>query len=125
MLIEVVALQPTHDYEGVVTIHFKELLTGEPGEVNSVCCGGFSQPQGNASDDPGQGWGRHPDQRAYGDGETVFRQACKLGLEGIVSKRKDSAYRSGRSPDWLKMKNSGAPAVKREEEEEWGKKKWR
>jgi hypothetical protein len=41
-----------------------------------------------------------------GDGETVFRHACKLGLEGIVSKRKDSAYRSGRSPDWLKMKNS-------------------
>jgi hypothetical protein len=33
--------------------------------------------------------------------------ACKLGLEGIVSKRKDSAYRSGRSPDWLKMKNMG------------------
>jgi ATP-dependent DNA ligase len=41
-----------------------------------------------------------------GDGETVFRHACKLGLEGIVSKRKDSAYRSGRSPDWLKMKNA-------------------
>jgi len=34
-----------------------------------------------------------------GDGETVFRHACKLGLEGIVSKRKDSIYRSGRSPD--------------------------
>ena len=46
-----------------------------------------------------------------GDGETVFRHACKLGLEGIVSKRKDSAYRSGRSPDWLKMKNADAPAV--------------
>jgi bifunctional non-homologous end joining protein LigD len=58
-----------------------------------------------------------------GDGETVFCHACKLGLEGIVSKRKDSAYRSGRSPDWLKMKNADAPAVKREEEEEWGKKK--
>jgi bifunctional non-homologous end joining protein LigD len=41
-----------------------------------------------------------------GDGETVFRRACKLGLEGIVSKRKDSTYRSGRSPDRLKMKNS-------------------
>jgi hypothetical protein len=26
---------------------------------------------------------------------------------------------------WLKTKNSDAPAVKREEEEEWGKKKWR
>jgi ATP-dependent DNA ligase len=47
--------------------------------------------------------------------------ACKLGLEGIVSKRKDSTYRSGRSPDWLKMKNADAPAVKRKEEEDWGK----
>ena len=46
-------------------------------------------------------------------------------IEGIVSKRKDSPYRSGRSPDWLKMKNAHAPAVKREAEEEWGKKKWR
>jgi hypothetical protein len=49
-----------------------------------------------------------------GDGPTVFAHACKLGLEGIVSKRKDSAYRSGRSPDWLKMKNPDAAAVKRE-----------
>jgi bifunctional non-homologous end joining protein LigD len=57
-----------------------------------------------------------------GDGPTVFAHACKMGLEGIVSKHKDSAYRSGRSPDWLKMKNADAPAVKREEEEEWGKK---
>jgi bifunctional non-homologous end joining protein LigD len=54
-----------------------------------------------------------------GDGPTVFAHACKLGLEGIVSKRKDSAYRSGRSPDWLKMKNPAAPAVKREAEEDW------
>jgi bifunctional non-homologous end joining protein LigD len=56
-----------------------------------------------------------------GDGEIVFRHACKLGLEGIVSKRKDSPYRSGRSPDWLKMKNANAPAVKREAEEGWGR----
>jgi bifunctional non-homologous end joining protein LigD len=60
-----------------------------------------------------------------GDGETVFRHACKMGLEGIVSKRKDSVYRSGRSPDWLKMKNLNAPAVKREAEEDWGKETWR
>ena len=51
----------------------------------------------------------------------VFAHACKLGLEGIVSKRKNSPYRSGRSPDWLKMKNSNAPAVKREAEEDWGR----
>jgi bifunctional non-homologous end joining protein LigD len=60
-----------------------------------------------------------------GDGETVFRHACRMGLEGIVSKRKDSAYRSGHSPDWLKMKNANGPAVQREEEEERGdKKRW-
>ena len=45
-----------------------------------------------------------------GDGPTVFAHACKLGLEGIVSKRKDSPYRLGRSPHWLKMKNPAAPA---------------
>ena len=56
-----------------------------------------------------------------GDGPTVFAHACKMRLEGIVSKRKDSMYRSGRSPDCLKMKNLAAPAVKREEEEDWGK----
>ena len=58
-----------------------------------------------------------------GDGEIVFWHACKLGLEGIVLKRKDPAYRSGRSPDWLKMKNSNAPAAKREAEEDWGKRR--
>jgi bifunctional non-homologous end joining protein LigD len=52
-------------------------------------------------------------------GLTVFQHACKLGLEGIVSKRLGSRYRSGRSPDWLKLKNQDAPAVKREAEEEW------
>jgi ATP-dependent DNA ligase len=44
-------------------------------------------------------------------------------LEGTVSKRKDSPYRSGRSSDWLKMKNSNALAAKREAEEDWGKRR--
>jgi bifunctional non-homologous end joining protein LigD len=70
------------------------------------------------------GLGLRFNEHLEGDGSTVFAHACKLGLEGIVSKRKDSIYRSGRSPDWLKMKNSDAPAVKREEEEDWGK-TWR
>jgi bifunctional non-homologous end joining protein LigD len=60
-----------------------------------------------------------------GDGPTVFAHACKMGLEGIVSKRKDSDYRSGRSPDWLKMKNPDAPAVTRETEEDWSKERQR
>ena len=54
-------------------------------------------------------------------GDIVFEHACKMGLEGIVSKRLGSRYRSGRSPDWLKFKNPEAPAVKREAEEEWGR----
>jgi ATP-dependent DNA ligase len=37
-----------------------------------------------------------------------------------TSKERAATYRSGRSPDWLKMKNSDAPAVKREAEEDWG-----
>jgi bifunctional non-homologous end joining protein LigD len=48
-------------------------------------------------------------------GDVVFAHACKLGYEGIVSKRLGSRYRSGRSPDWLKFKNREAPAVRREE----------
>jgi len=46
---------------------------------------------------------------------------AKWGLEGIVSKHKDSAYRSSRSPDWLKMKNPDAPAVAHEAEEDWAR----
>jgi hypothetical protein len=38
-----------------------------------------------------------------------------------VDQRKDSPYRSGCSPDWLKMKNADAPAVKREAEEDWAR----
>ena len=73
-------------------------------------------------------WGRWPrlgkarpgirfNEHIEGDGPTIFAHARKMGLEGVVSKRKDSPYRSGRSPDWLKMKNPAAPAVKREAEE--------
>ena len=48
-----------------------------------------------------------------------MQHACKLGLEGIVSKRKDSYYVSGRSLYWIKSKNPDAPAVKREAETNW------
>jgi bifunctional non-homologous end joining protein LigD len=58
------------------------------------------------------------------DDATVFKHACGLGCEGIVSKRLGSPYRSGRVEHWLKIKNPAAPAVKREAEEDWGKKRW-
>jgi bifunctional non-homologous end joining protein LigD len=46
-------------------------------------------------------------------GPDLFRHACKLGLEGIVSKRRDRPYRAGRSPDWIKVKNRKHPAMSR------------
>ena len=55
------------------------------------------------------------------EGSIVFHHACKLGCEGIVSKRLGSPYRSGRSADRIKVKNPKAPAVKREAEEDWGR----
>ena len=51
-------------------------------------------------------------EHLVGDGRVVFDQACKLGLEGIVSKRLNSPYRSG-SKSWLKLKNPKAPGYLR------------
>jgi bifunctional non-homologous end joining protein LigD len=53
------------------------------------------------------------------DGPTVFEHVCRMGLEGIVSKRVDAPYRSGPSRTWLKSKNPASEAVRREREEEW------
>jgi bifunctional non-homologous end joining protein LigD len=36
------------------------------------------------------------------DGKKIFRNACRLGLEGVVSKRRDSRYQSGRTSAWVK-----------------------
>jgi ATP-dependent DNA ligase len=66
---------------------------------------------------PGIAFNRHFDA----EGATVFRQACALGCEGIVSKRLGSPYRSGRADCWVKVKNPAAPAVKREAEEDWAR----
>ena len=65
---------------------------------------------------PGLRFNEHLDEE---DGPLVFHHACKLGLEGIVSKRRDSPYSSGRSRHWVKSKNPNAPAVKCEAEEDW------
>jgi bifunctional non-homologous end joining protein LigD len=40
------------------------------------------------------------------DGDLVLRHACRLSLEGVISKRRDGPYRSGRGKDWLKSKCS-------------------
>ena len=54
-----------------------------------------------------------------GNGASVLDYVCRLGLEGIVSKRVDAPYCSGPSKTWLKSKNPASDAVRREREEEW------
>jgi bifunctional non-homologous end joining protein LigD len=52
-------------------------------------------------------------------GPDLFRQACRFGLEGLVSKRRDRPYRAGRSLDWVKVKNPASPAMTRAKDVEW------
>jgi bifunctional non-homologous end joining protein LigD len=55
-------------------------------------------------------------QHTDDNGAVVFLHACKMGLEGIVSKRLTAPYRSGPSRDWLKVKNPDSPAMIRARE---------
>jgi bifunctional non-homologous end joining protein LigD len=55
----------------------------------------------------------------HDDGALVFQQACRMGLEGIVSKRLSAPYRSGPSRDWIKVKNPESPAMIRARDAEW------
>ena len=47
------------------------------------------------------------------DGAVGVPQVCAMGLEGIVAKRRDSRYRSGRCQEWIKIKNPAHPAIER------------
>jgi bifunctional non-homologous end joining protein LigD len=64
--------------------------------------------------------GVHLSDHVEAEGPAVFRHACAARRRGIVSKRKGSPYRSGRTHDWIKVKNPESPAVRREAEEDWG-----
>jgi bifunctional non-homologous end joining protein LigD len=52
-------------------------------------------------------------EHSEGNGAQMFKAVCKLGLEGIVSKKLDAPYKSGPSKAWLKIKNPKAPAATR------------
>jgi ATP-dependent DNA ligase len=55
------------------------------------------------------------------DGPTVFAHACRLGTEGIVSKKVDGAYLAGPCRVWIKVRNPASVAVQRERSEVWNK----
>ena len=79
----------------------------------STCCGSTARSAAAALEERrarlrmalGSGKALRFSEHLEGDGEAIFRHACALGLEGIVSKRRDARYRSGRSLTWLKIKN--------------------
>jgi len=62
---------------------------------------------------------RRPDGIFLGDfeqgeiGPDLFVAACQMGLEGLVSKRRDRPYQAGRSKHWVKVKNRKHPAMER------------
>jgi bifunctional non-homologous end joining protein LigD len=56
---------------------------------------------------------RRADHSDVSPGGEMFKALCKLGLEGIVSKKLDAPYRSGPSKIWIKVKNPKAPAATR------------
>jgi ATP-dependent DNA ligase len=49
-------------------------------------------------------------------GREIFEHVCKMGLEGIVSKRRDHPYVSGRTKCWIKVRNPASAAMLRYEE---------
>jgi bifunctional non-homologous end joining protein LigD len=58
-------------------------------------------------------------EHEIGDGAALFAAACRLGLEGIVSKRRDMHYTAGLSKAWIKVKNPNSPAMLRLDDLEW------
>ena len=50
---------------------------------------------------------RFSEHMAGAAGEAMFRHACALGLEGIISKRLDKPYVSGRCTSWVKVEEPG------------------
>jgi ATP-dependent DNA ligase len=60
-------------------------------------------------------------EHVTGDGPTVFEHTCRLGAEGIVSKRLDGTYRSGPCAVWIKVRNPASIAVQRERSEKWNR----
>ena len=53
------------------------------------------------------------------EGAAVYKHACAMGLEGIVCKRLDRPYRSGKSAEWIKVKVPTSPAMLRVQDGSW------
>lgn len=74
-----------HDTRALALLQRKELLAGVLTKTGNASCLRYSQ---------------HIER----EGAAMLAEVCKLGLEGIISKRIDKPYRSGRGEDWMKSK---------------------
>jgi len=52
-------------------------------------------------------------------GPDLFRAACNMGLEGLVSKHSERAYGAGPCSHWIKVKNPEHPAYARVQDQFW------
>jgi bifunctional non-homologous end joining protein LigD len=86
-----------------------DMLAGERGHQFAAALTAQSQPRSTA-----QAHGIFIAEYERGDiGDVLFRVACNMGLEGIVSKHLDRAYGGGRCKHWVKVKNPAHPAYSR------------
>ncbi len=74
-----------HDMRALSLLQRKDLLSGVLAKTGKASCLRYSE---------------HIER----EGAAMLVEVCKLGLEGIISKRTDKPYRSGRGEDWLKSK---------------------
>jgi ATP-dependent DNA ligase len=65
------------------------------------------------------GFGIVLSEHTTNEGAMIFKRVCKMGLEGIVSKRLSAPYRPGPPRDWIKAKNPDGPAMVRHREDRW------
>jgi bifunctional non-homologous end joining protein LigD len=82
--------------------------------ATATTCGALDA-QGQSGAAPGPSHRRHLHRpiRQGEIGPDLFRAACKMGLEGLVSKRRDRPYQAGPSKHWLKVKNRQHHAFER------------
>jgi bifunctional non-homologous end joining protein LigD len=90
-------------------------VSTDPSQRRRTCGGPRSQGRVGAAIAP-TGTGILFNEHIAEDGPIVFAHACRLGAEGIVSKKVDGTYRFGPCRVWIKVRNPASIAVQREEE---------
>jgi hypothetical protein len=87
------------------------LALGDKANRQFADCGCPLASEQRTREELNKNWSELADWIAAYDRAEIFQAVCKLGLEGIVSKKLDTPYKSGTSKAWLKIKNPNASAA--------------